>query len=178
MANSQPFHIKGVNFVGSEGRSGPPLGLDRHSIGWYMRFLRGHGFNAIRLLFNHKLVLEGAMLDPPNLAWCAEHGVADCKWEAPELEGYGYLAMFRRLAEVAAEHGLLVMMACHRLKPDAWPGKGLWYDDEITEAKVKDSWSRIAAELCGQWNVFAVDLQNEPCVTPACTPPLGWRMCM
>ena len=162
MANGAPFHIKGCNFVGTEGRAGPPLGLDKHPIAWYMRFLRTHKFNAVRLLFNHQMILTGAMLDPPNLKWCAEHGVADCKWEAPELEGYAYLDMFAKLAEVAAQHGILVLMACHRLKPDAWPGKGLWYDGEITEASVLESWRRLAAALCGQWNVFGVDLMNEP----------------
>ena len=29
-ANGEPLHIKGVNWFGSEGRSGPPLGLDKH----------------------------------------------------------------------------------------------------------------------------------------------------
>ena len=66
----------------------------------YMRFLREHKFNALRLLFNHQSVLDGAMLDPPNTKWCAEHGVAVCAWEAPELEGYSYLDMFLKLAQV------------------------------------------------------------------------------
>lgn len=49
-ANGQRLHIKGVNWFGSEGRAGPPLGLDKHEIAWYMRFLRAHNFNAIRFL--------------------------------------------------------------------------------------------------------------------------------
>ena len=28
-------------------------------------------------------------------------------------------------------------------------------------AMVVESWSRIAKKLCPQWNIFAVDLQNE-----------------
>ena len=130
----------------AEGRSGPPLGLDKHGIAWYMRFLKDHKFNALRLLFNHQMVLDGAMLDPPNTKWCAEHGVAVCAWEAPELEGYSYIDMFLKLAQVAAEHGILILMACHRLKPDAWPGKGLWYDETVTEERVKQSWSTLAAK--------------------------------
>jgi len=63
---------------------------------------------------------------------------------------------------VAASYGILIMMACHRLEPAAWPGKGLWYDEKVTEQMVLDSWSKLAASLCGRWNVFAVDLQNEP----------------
>ena len=70
--------------------------------------------------------------------------------------------MFAKLAEVAADHGVLVMMACHRLNPKAWPGEGKWFDKTITEARVLESWGKISGRLCGQWNVFAVDLQNEP----------------
>ena len=33
-ANGKRLHIKGVNWFGSEGRSGPPLGLDKHHIDW------------------------------------------------------------------------------------------------------------------------------------------------
>jgi hypothetical protein len=39
---------------------------------------------------------------------------------------------------------------------------GLWYDDKMTEARVMESWGKISAELCSQWNVFGVDLQHEP----------------
>ena len=54
------------------------------------------------------------------------------------------------------------MMACHRTRPDAWPGDGLWYDGLLDEDSVQRSWDFVAEKLCKQWNVFAVDLQNEP----------------
>ena len=38
----------------------------------------------------------------------------------------------------------------------------LWYDDTISEEMAMRSWSRMVNHLCGHWNVFAVDLQNEP----------------
>lgn len=83
---------------------------------------------------------------------------------APELRGLRYLEMFARIAEAAASRGLLVMMACHRLAPDAWPGKGLWHDPDgpITEREVNASWSAVSEALCPSWNVFAADLMNEP----------------
>ena len=128
------------------------------TVAWYMNFLQTYKFNAIRFLFNHKTVLNDETLEPPDTV----HYGLGAPWEAPELENYKYLDMFLKLATVAADHGILVMMACHRLTPSAWPGDGLWYDAEITEAKVKQSWTKIAEKLCSQWNVFAVDLQNEP----------------
>ena len=72
------------------------------------------------------------MLEPPNEA---KYGVG-APWEAPELAHLSYLDMFARLAEVGAEYGILVMMACHRLAPAAWPGDGLWYDSSTSEADV------------------------------------------
>lgn len=67
-----------------------------------------------------------------------------------------------KLAEEAAKQGVLIMMAMHRLTPEGWPGAGLWYDSQVTEARVLESWTRLARALCKQWNVFAVDLMNEP----------------
>ena len=49
-ANGELFSIKGVNWFGSEAFNGPPGGLDKHSVGWYLDFLERHEFNAIRLL--------------------------------------------------------------------------------------------------------------------------------
>ena len=67
------------------------------------------------------------------------------------------------MAEVASDHGILVLMACHRLNPGAWPGEGHWYDAVTTEERVKESWTAISRKLCGYWNVFAVDLQASAC---------------
>ena len=162
-ANGAPFHIKGVNWIGSENRAGPPLGLDVHNLAWYMQWLKENNFNAIRVLFNHQMILDDTPLEPPNHEWCTAHNVDPCGWEAPELENFRYLAMFKKIAEVAADHGILIMMAAHRLGPADWPGNGLWYNGQIDEARVMQSWAKIASEMChDSWNVFAVDLQNEP----------------
>ena len=36
------------------------------------------------------------------------------------------------------------------------------YNKEVPLAGVKRGWAALADALCGQWNVFAADLQNEP----------------
>ena len=76
---------------------------------------------------------------------------------APELIGEDYIGIFAKIAKAAARRGILVLIGCHRLKPDAWPGNGLWYDPydaKLSEERVKESWSKVASELCEQWNVF------------------------
>ena len=50
LANGVPFSLKGVTWPGLETELTAPLGLDKHNIAWYMNWLRGHKFNAIRLL--------------------------------------------------------------------------------------------------------------------------------
>ena len=114
--NDEPFDIKGVNWFGSENRAGPPLGLDKHNIAWYMEWLRDNKFNAIRLLFNHEMILSNAPLEPPNTA---VYG-AGAPWESPELAHLNYIDMFDKIAEVAEEHGILILMAAHRLGPADW----------------------------------------------------------
>ena len=64
--------------------------------------------------------------------------------------------MFRAIALEAGKRGILVLMACHRLRPDAWPGDGLWYDEQISEHRVSEAWEKLAQDLCDVWNVFAV----------------------
>ena len=115
-----------------------------------MDFLQSHGFNAIRLLFAHEYVWANGIVDAPE--------------EEPLLFQVHYLEMFAIIAREAARRGILVMVACHRIKHDAWPGAGLWYDERLgwPVSRVKRSWAMVAQTLCGEWNVVAADLVNEP----------------
>ena len=103
-------------------------------------------------------VLQDHTLEPPNEG---QYGKG-APWEAPELEAFKYTDQFVKLAKVAGEHGILIVIAAHRLNQKAWPGDGLWFDGSMTEARVKQSWSALAKKLCGSWNVLGVDLHNEP----------------
>ncbi len=82
--------------------------------------------------------------------------------------------MLNALSSKAAEHGLLVLLACHRIRVQypgpslhsEWPGDwdGLWYErHEWPESRILANWGRLAnSGLCSQWNVVAADLMNEP----------------
>lgn len=150
IAGATPFALKGANWFGSETFSGPPNGLDKHSIGWYLDFLQRHRFNAIRVLFAHEFIERDEIVKSPK--------------EEPLLFQVRYVEMFAIIAREAAKRGILVMVACHRIRHDAWPGKGLWYDQDIgwPVERIKASWTKLAATLCGQWNVVAADIVNEP----------------
>jgi hypothetical protein len=74
--------------------------------------------NARALCSNHKTILSNAKLEPPDEV---KYGKG-APWEAPELAHMSYIDMFIKLAQAASRYGILVLMACHRLDPDAWPG--------------------------------------------------------
>lgn len=152
-ANGQPFVIKGVNWYGGEGPGDLPEGLSgpfAHDLDSYMQMLSGSGFNALRIGFNHQAVLNAA----PVL-----HFDVDVE---PALQGKRYVESLQVIAQAAARHNLLVTLMCGRLTPHDAPGNGLWYNEVVTEEETMRSWTHLARGLCSQWNVFAVDLFDEP----------------
>lgn len=149
-ASGAMFSIKGINWYGAEGGLGVPEGMREHPLGWYMDFLASNGFNAIRLLVNADNVLDNNEVNGEHIGLQAN------------MAGNTYLEMLRTFSQEAAKRGILVMLACHRLRESAWPGKGLWYDDHTSESEMVKMWRTLAKSLCGQWNVFAADLFNEP----------------
>ena len=85
-----------------------------------MDFLKLHEFNAIRLLFTHEYVMKNDIVEAPDGA-----GPGHLLFQRR------YVSMFLAIAHAAAQRGILIMIACHRIKHDAWPGAGLWYDDAL-----------------------------------------------
>ena len=110
--NGVPLSIKGVNWFGSESYGGPPGGLTEHTIDFYLDFLQEHRFNALRLLFNHQSVMRDAVVEaPPNLL--------------DDLREVRYIEQFSLLARAAARRGILIVLGCHRIAPDAWQDPGI-----------------------------------------------------
>ena len=48
-----------------------------------------------------------------------------------------YVEVLQTVALKAAEYGLLVLLTCHRLSPEEWPGDGLWYSSKACIANEK-----------------------------------------
>ena len=152
-ANGVPFTIKGAVWYGAEGPGDAPDGLSGihpHTVASYMQLLAAGGFNALRIDFNHKAILEGNIVERFD------------QQVEPGLMGKHYLQMLHFVAQEAAKEGLLVALACTRLARYDNPGSGLWYSADISEAEVLRSWSKITNVLCAQPNVFAVNLYDAP----------------
>ena len=171
-ANGRELHIKGANWFGTEGQHAVLYGLEKRSLDDLLAFLAANGFNALRLLFNHEHVDS----DPPTPAYDLRGGRNFNPWLNPELLDTTYLEMLQVIVSKAAEHGILVLLACHRIRAfyndlpgeksvhSEWPGDwdGLWYDPEWSEARVLKNWAKLSDAFCGAWNVLGADLMNEP----------------
>ena len=57
MANGRRFTIKGINWWGTEGPSRTFGGLKEQSMDELLDFIAEQGFNAIRILVNHRAVM-------------------------------------------------------------------------------------------------------------------------
>lgn len=155
-ANGDVFHIKGINWYGTEGKQMMLEGASVRPIGSLLDFLASNQFNAMRLLFN--------MED-----WRDDTAVPKGHFSAllnPELVGLRYREMLRYIIHAAAQRGILVLLACHRLRrfysdgihaewPTGWDG--WWFDNAagLPFGRVQSLWGEIAKFYCGEWNVFA-----------------------
>ena len=145
-----PLHLKGASWFGAEGAGRVPDGLWVHNASFYLGFLAQNGFNAVRLPFALDNVLSG-------------HGPdTDMLKAVPAWWGKDYLDVLEHIIELAAGHGLLILLDLQRLKSTVWPDNGLWYSADVTLDGVKQVWDRMQARFCGHWNTLGADLLNEP----------------
>ena len=159
-ANGVQLHIKGLSWFGQEGPQRVPSGLFLRSLDSILLFMREHQFNALRLFFSLQNVEENK--PTPHSSFDEEF--------SPQLAGSDYLGMLQAVTNQAAEHGILVLLACHRVRAgypdDDWPGtwNGYWADDDYTPLRIFAIWNALAKRLCAEehWNVVGVDLLNEP----------------
>ena len=105
-------------------------GLNQRPIEKILDFLVEHKFNAMRLLFN--------MQD-----WRDDSPIPQDHFSAflnPDFVGLNYRGMLREVVRKAADKGILVMLACHRIRrfysdgihaewPSGWDG--WWYDNKM-----------------------------------------------
>merc|ERR1711988_1154886 len=64
------------------------------------------------------------------------------------------------IIDKAAEYELLIMLDFHRINEEVIPE--LWYDQQMTTEQTLQAWDEVLFLVKGKWNVFALDLKNEP----------------
>ena len=68
--------------------------------------------------------------------------------------------LMNHFVEKAAAYNMLVLLDMHRLNDQFIPQ--LWYSDDHPIDDVLSGWDTVLGDLKKHWNVFAVDLKNEP----------------
>ena len=81
-------------------------GLSEKPLGKLLDFLEENKFNAMRLLFN----MQDWRDDPPVPQEHFSHFLN------PEMIGLSYRQVLLQITRSAAQRGILVMLACHRLR--------------------------------------------------------------
>ena len=154
-ANGMEFRVKGINWYGTDGKMMVLEGLDRRPIGAILDFLAEHEFNALRLLFNMQDWRDDPRIPPSHYSPIFN----------PQMVGMSYRSFLRFVIREAAKRGILILLACHRLRrfyadgdhaewPRGWDG--WWFDDQhgLPMAKVQSLWGEMATIFCSEWNVF------------------------
>ena len=104
-----PISLKGINWHGAESQlDHAPFGLGKHSVSWYGTFLRSHGFNAVRLMFNHAAVLQNQ-----KIGHVADGGDEHIDAER-SLLGLTYVEMLLSIATSLSHHGIVVVLVNRR----------------------------------------------------------------
>lgn len=154
VGESEPFHVKGINWSGFESDAAALGGLALRELDSLLAFLALHEFNAIRF----PLCVEHVLANPTPARDAVDATLN------PTLFGLAYLDLLDAVCAAAASHGLLILLDMHRLGsgPNEHGSTKLWYDATFTVSHVKAAWESLASRFCSHWNLFAVDVFNEP----------------
>ena len=152
------LNINGLSWSGMESSPCNLGGLEWHRIETFFTWVHDRGFNALRVPFAARPLLSA--VQPPS---CRDRSML-VKYNL-RLADLSYLDFLRRVVELAGQHGLLVMLDLHRIEEDATTKPSGSLEEHDATALMQQAWRLLATELCDAaryWNLFAVDLRNEP----------------
>lgn len=147
--NNNPFHLKGTSWFGLETSLFHPHGLWGVEMRGVFTFLQENQFNALRLPFSAHAALNLDMVMPDYTNFVENH-----------LKDYTVKDIMVKTVDLAAEYGILIMWDLHCLDPNIIPE--LWYNSDISEKDVIQAWDNMLDLFESKWNVFALDIKNEP----------------
>lgn len=163
--NGRPFHVKGVNWFGLETEGYAPKGLNIRTMDQIFQFMQSNKFNALRLPFSLKLALDYDSPVPATESFLDQ-----------DLHGLTKRQLMKKVVEKAAEYQMVVLLDMHRLNDAFIPQ--LWYSEEFPIEDVLRGWDVVLGDLKNEWNVFGVDLKNEPSGSASwgdASPETDWK---
>ena len=156
------MYSKGINWFGFETKERILQGLYAHAttMDKALDFLEKYKFNAIRVPLAIDSIVSNAVIP------------ADQVSGQRELEGFTYLEALDVFVEKAAERNILIMLDSHRIYASSSHIPPLWYAGPVPDTidpkdpyqiqHILPAFRALMTRYCSQWNVFAMDLKNEP----------------
>jgi endoglucanase len=155
--NQKRFYLKGASWFGFETGVSTVHGLWAVDYKFIVDFLASNRFNAVRLPFSLDLVTNNPTPTSINFGSCSNDH--NCNLD---LKGLKSLEVLDKIINYMGTKGIAVMLDLHSFEPDAFGSNGLWYDSSHSEAAVIQGWRKLADRYRNTWNVFAIDVKNEP----------------
>ena len=129
-----------------------PEGLWAVSYDSLLDFLHNNSFNVLRMPFCVDMIQKFADKKPPA-------GSINYQYN-PELANLTTLEVYNFIVKAAGDRGIFVMLDMHRLNGEGQ--SALWYDNTHPPSMTNATWITVISQFTKQWNVFAVDIYNEP----------------
>lgn len=155
--NQKRFYLKGASWFGFETGVSTVHGLWAVDYKFIANFLADNKFNAVRLPFSLDLVLKNP--NPTSINYGSCQNDHNCNMD---LKGLRSLEVLDKIINYFGTKGIVVLLDLHSFEPDAYGSNGLWYDSTHSEAQVIQGFRMLADRYRNTWNVFAIDVKNEP----------------
>lgn len=145
--NSQPFHIKGINWFGFDTNNVNLLGLDKRSMEDLVNWLALQNFNALRIpitLFN--------VYNFDKIATQCNPSLNDCTLTTKEV--------LQKLFKLTAERGIVILLDMHMLALNQL--SDLWFSNDYNEGDFVNAWKILIGLFKDEPNFMGIDIFNEP----------------
>ncbi|KAK5575551.1 hypothetical protein RB653_006684 [Dictyostelium firmibasis] len=158
--NGVQITIQGIAWFGMETGTFSPGGLQTQSVESILDILVSTGFNALRLPFSVDMIINNRYPNQIN------YGLN------PNLKGKTALQVLQYITVESGKRGILIVLEQHRFDPSDYIS-ALWYTTQCitnidgqcvnyTEQMVIDSWITLTNLFKQYWNLWALDIKNEP----------------
>jgi hypothetical protein len=81
-----------------------------------------------------------------------------------EFKGKRSIEILQILVDECAKRNILVVLDLHCLMRYG-ENDPLWYNEKYGEDKVIECWDKVLSVMKGKWNIFGLDITNEPFLT-------------
>jgi len=152
--NGTPLQIKGLNWHGFQTTTGLFHGIWSQPFSFFFDFLVDNQFNALRVPMDLDLMLNDRT--PGYITPEPDEG-----YPSP-LASNTSLEILDWFVAQCADRGILIMLDMHCLDTSGTNASPVFYSSKFSRQDAISGWKAMAERYANAWNVFAIDVFNEP----------------